>query len=141
MNNQTILFSNEFLLFYINDTDVYLESTSLETQTNFNNVSTLTEEEKMHKLYELMEYFYNFWKLIETANDNKLYTMYFNINLVEIKVNLSFFLKIKELLDSLRSVIETKIKESYFKVEHKLAKYFLDMLLMVYKPIKPVHII
>jgi hypothetical protein len=53
----------------------------------------------------------------------------------------SFFIKIKNTLDSLKNVIISNLKESYFKVENKLAKYFFDIVLTFYKPIKPIHLI
>ena len=101
----------------------------------------MSHEEKLKKVDELIEYFYNFWKLVEKSCDKKMYTMYFNINLVMINMPPSYFMKIKNTLDSLKSVILSNLKETYFKVENKLAKYFFDIILTFYKPIKPVHLI
>jgi hypothetical protein len=67
--------------------------------------------------------------------------MYFDINLVEINIPMNTFMTIKKVFNDLKNVFEKNLKESYFKVEHKLAKYFLDIVLTLYKPVKPVHII
>ena len=54
---------------------------------------------------------------------------------------LNYYIKIKNLLESLKNVISTNIIESYFKVDNKLTKCIFDIILTFYTPIKPIHII
>lgn len=142
-NSLNVIYENEYFIFYLsceNQTNVHLDSKSKEIQEKYDPEEVMTHEEKLKKVDELLEYFYNFWKLVEKSGDKKMYTMYFNINLVMINMPAGYFIKIKNTLDSLKSVILSNLKESYFKVENKLAKYFLDLILTFYKPIKPVHL-
>lgn len=138
-----VIYENEYFIFYLsgeNKTNVHLDSKSKLIQEKYDSEEVMSHEEKLKKVDELIEYFYNFWKLIEKSRDKKMYTMYFNINLVMINMPPSYFIKIKNTLDSLKGVIVSNLKESYFKVENKLAKYFFDIILTFYKPIKPVHL-
>lgn len=144
MNNLlNVIYENEYFMFYLsgeNQTNVHLDSKSKEIQEKYDSEEVMSHKEKLKKVDELLEYFYNFWKLIEINCDKKMYTMYFNINLVMINMPPIYYIKIKNTLDSLKSVIVLNLKESYFKVENKLAKYFLDIILTFYKPIKPIHL-
>ena len=140
-NTTTILLKNEYIKFYICDNNICIDSTPKEEQEKYDSDEVLSHEEKLKKIQDVIEYFYNFWKLIERENNNKLYTMNFNINLVMINIPLSFYWDIKKMLDSLKNVFETNLKETYFKIEHKLAKQFLDIIFSLYKPIKPVFFI
>lgn len=137
----TVLFKNEYIKFYICDNNIYIDSTPKEEQEKYDSDEVLSHEEKLKKIQYVIEYFYNFWKLIEQENNNKLYTMNFNINLIMINIPLSFYWDIKKMLDSLKKVFETNLKETYFKIEHKLAKQFLDIIFSLYKPVKPVFFI
>ena len=140
----TIIYENEFFIFYLSsdfNTNIHLDSKSKEIQEKYDSDYVMSHEEKLNKVDEVLNYFYNFWKLIEKSGDKKMYTMYFNINLVMINIPAPYFIKIKNTLDSLKSVIITNLNESYFKVENKLAKYFFDLILTFYKPIKPIHLI
>lgn len=137
----TILLKNEYIKFYISDTNLYIDSTPKEEQEIYDSDEVLSHEKKIKKIQDVIEYFYNFWKLIEQENNNKLYTLNFNINLIMINIPLSFYWDIKKMLDSLKNVFEINLKETYFKIEHKLAKQFLDIIFSLYKPIKPVFFI
>ena len=142
-NSLNVIYENEHFIFYLsgeNQENVHLDSKSKEDQVKYDSEDVMKHKDKLKKVDELLEYFYNFWKLVEKSGDKKIYTMYFNINLVMINIPESYFIKIKNTLDSLKSVILSNLKESYFKVENKLAKYFLDLILTFYKPIKPVHL-
>uniref|UniRef100_A0A6C0LG81 Uncharacterized protein n=1 Tax=viral metagenome TaxID=1070528 RepID=A0A6C0LG81_9ZZZZ len=142
-NSMNIIYENEYFIFYLsgeNNTNIHLDSKSKEIQEKYDDEEVMSHEEKLKKVDELLEYFYNFWKFIEKSCDKKIYTMYFNINLVMINMPSGYFIKIKNTLDSLKSVIISNLKESYFKVENKLAKYFINLILTFYKPIKPVHL-
>ena len=145
MNNSfNVIYQNEHFIFYLsgeNQENVHLDSKSKEDQEKYDSEDVMKHEEKLQKIDELLEYFYNFWKCVENSGDSKMYTMYFNINLVMINIQVSYFIKIKNILNSLKNVINSNLKESYFKVENKLAKYFFDLILTLYKPIKPVHLI
>lgn len=141
---QQIIYENEFFIFYLsgdNLTDVHLNSKSKDIQEKYDSEEIMSHDDKLKKVDELLEYFYNFWKVIENTQDKKLYTMYFNINLIMINMPPSYFLKIKTTLDKLKNIIISNLKESYFKVENKLAKHFFDIILTFYKPIKPIHLI
>ena len=143
-NSLNVIYENEHFIFYLsgqNQTNVHLDSKLKEIQEKYDSEEVMSHEEKLKKVDELLEYFYNFWKLVEKSGDKKIYTMYFNINLVMINMPASYFIKIKNTLDSLKSVIISNLKESYFKVDNKLTKYFFDIILTFYKPIKPIHVI
>lgn len=135
------IFETEHLIMFLGekDTDIFIESKSKEIQEHYE--QCMSAKEKLKRFDEFLEYFYNFWMLIETTNDEKIYTIHFNLNLLMIEIPLSRYVKIKNILDSLKSVIKKNLKETYFKVENKLAKYFLDLMFTFYTPIKPVHII
>jgi len=142
-NSFNVIYENEYFIFYLsgeNQTNVHLDSKSKEIQEKYVPDEVMTHEEKLKRIDELLQYFYNFWKLVEKSSDKKMYTMYFNINLVMINMPVDYFIKIKNTLDSLKSVILSNLNESYFKVENKLAKYFFDLILTLYKPIKPVYL-
>ena len=144
MNNTlNIIYENEYIIFYLSGTDktdVHLDSKSKEIQEKYDPEEVMSYEEKLKKMNEVLEYFYNFWKLVEKSGDKRMYTMYFNINLIMINMPISYLIKIKNTLDSLKSVIISNLKESYFKVENKLAKHFFDLILTFYKPIKPIYL-
>ena len=143
-NSLNVIYENEYFIFYLsgeNKTNVHLDSKQKEIQEKYDSDEVMSHQEKLKKVRELLDYFYNFWKLIEKSCDKKMYTMYFNINLVMINIPVEYFIKIKNTLDSLKNVITSNLKESYFKVENKLAKYFFDLILTFYTPIKPIHLI
>lgn len=144
MSDKKIILDNMYFTMYVdgNDfTNVHLNSKPKEIQEQYDSEEVLSHENKLKIIDQVMEYFYNFWKLIETSEDNKQYTMYFNINLIMINIPVNYYIKIKNVLESLKSVIQSNVKESYFKIENKLAKYFFDLILTFYTPIKPVYII
>ena len=123
MNNSlNIIYENEYFIFYLsgeNKTNVHLDSKSKQIQEKYDSEEIMSHKEKLQKVDELLQYFYNFWKLVENSGDKKMYTMYFNINLIMINMPIGYFMKIKNTLDSLKSVIVSNLTESYFKVENK----------------------
>lgn len=142
--NKRIIVENYFFIMYLNGedyTEFHLESKSKENQEKYQPDEVLSAEKKQEQLHEILDYFFNFWKLVESSGDTKQYTMYFNINLVLINVPMSFFGKIKNVLESLKPVLISNVTETYFKVENQLAKYFFDLILTFYTPVKPVHIV
>ena len=144
MSNRRVILDNIYFTMYIDGddyTNVHLDSKSKEIQEQYDSEEVLSHEKKLQIIDQVLEYFYNFWKLVESSGDTKQYTMYFNINLVMINIPVHYYIKIKNVLESLKSVIISNLKESYFKVENKLAKYFFDLILTFYTPIKPLHII
>lgn len=144
MSNIKVILDNVYFTMYIDGedyTNVHLDSKPKEIQEQYDSNEVLSHENKLQIVDQLLEYFYNFWKLVESSGDTKQYTMYFNINLVMINIPVHYYIKIKNVLESLKSVITSNLKESYFKVENKLAKYFFDLILTFYTPIKPLHII
>lgn len=139
---QNIIIENEFFTFYLsNETNIHLDSKSKDEQKIYDSNEIMSQDDKLKRIDNILEYFYNFWKLLENTGDEKLYTMHFNINLVMINVPPLYFIKIKNTLDSLKSVFIKNLKESYFKIEHKLTRHFFDFVLKLYVPIKPIHII
>lgn len=136
---KTIYETEHLIMFLDNNTDIFIESKSKEIQEQYEH--TMTADQKLERFDEFLDYFYNFWKLIETTNDEKLYTMKFNLNLLMIEIPLSKYVKIKNILNSLKPILNKNLKETYFKVENNLTKYFLDLMFTFYTPIKPVHII
>ena len=144
MSDRKIILDNIYFKMYIDGedyTNVHLDSKPKEIQEKYDSEEVLSHEKKLQIVDQLLEYFYNFWKLVESSGDTKQYTMYFNINLVMINIPVHYYIKIKNVLESLKPVIISNLKESYFKVENKLAKYFFDLILTFYTPIKPLHII
>ena len=142
--NKKIILDNIYFIIYLDGedySDFHLDSKPLYIQEQYETEDVLSHEEKIALVEQTLDYFYNFWKFIETSMDNKQFTIYLNINLVMINIPISFYFKIKTTLESLKSVISTNVIKTYFKVEHKLAKYFLDIILTFYTPIKPIHII
>jgi len=140
-NDINLILQNEYIKFYIIDCNIYIDSTPKEEQEKYDSDEVLSHDKKIKKIKDVIEYFYNFWKLIEQENNDKLYTLNFNINLVMINIPLSFYWDIKKMLDSLKKVFEKNLKESYFKIEHKLAKQFLDLVFSLYTPVKPIYFI
>ena len=144
MSDRRVILDNIYFTMYIDGedyTNVHLDSKPKEIQEQYDSEEVLSHEKKLQIVDQLLEYFYNFWKIVESSGDTKQYTMYFNINLVMINIPVHYYIKIKNVLESLKSVIISNLKESYFKVENKLAKYFFDLILTFYTPIKPLHII
>ena len=139
-----IIFETEHFILYTdgdNDTDIHINSKSKDIQEYYEPEEVMPHKKKLERVNEFITYFYNYWKIIEQLNEDKLYTMYFDINLVEIEIPVGMFITIKNVFNSLKNVFEKNLKESYFKVEHKLAKHFFDIVLSLYKPVKPVHLI
>lgn len=144
MSDRRVILDNIYFTMYIDGedyTNIHLDSKPKEIQEQYDSEEVLSHEKKLQIIDQLLEYFYNFWKLVESSGDTKQYTMYFNINLVMINIPVHYYIKIKNVLESLKSVIISNLKESYFKVENKLAKYFFDLILTFYTPIKPLHVI
>lgn len=142
--NINILHENMYFKFYLSGEDkncVHLDSTTREYQEQFLPEEILSYNDKVKHLNETIEYFYNFWKLVETSNDIKIYTLYFNINELMIKNSWMHLFKVAEIFKKLRKVIKSNIKETYFKIESQNTKNIFDFVLTIYKPIKPVHII
>lgn len=144
MDFKKIILDNMYFIMYVDGedlTNVHIDSKSKDIQEKYDSEEILSHENKLKLIDEVLEYFYNFLKYIETSEDTNQYTMYFNINLVMINIPASYYIRIKNVLESLKSVIQSNVKESYFKVENKLAKYFLDLILTFYTPIKPIYVI
>ena len=154
--NERLIYENIYFKMSLkgNDfTEVHLESKSKEIQEQYDSNEVMSNDEKLKQIDELLDYFYNFWKIVESNNGNKLlesnngnnvnilYTLHININLIMINVPPSYYLKIKGVLDSLKSVVISNLKESFITIESKLAKYFFDLILTFYTPIKPISII
>lgn len=147
-NVQIIILENEYFKFYTIDNNIHLDSQPPEIQEKYDSNEVMTHEVKLKKLDELMEYFYNFWKLIEKTNEDtnnytmsNLYTLNFNVNLVMFHVPMEYYIKFKKVFESLNTVFKNHLKETYIKIENKLAKHFFDLILTFYKPVKPVHTI
>lgn len=147
-NVQIIILENEYFKFYTIDNNIHLDSQPSEIQEKYDSNEVMTYEVKLKKLDALMEYFYNFWKLIEKTNEDtgnhkttNLYTLNFNVNLVMFHVPMEYYIKFKKVFESLNTVFKNYLKETYIKLESKLAKYFFDLILTFYKPVKPVYTI
>ena len=52
-----------------------------------------------------------------------------------------FYLKLRNVFNSLNPVFKTNLVETYYKVENHLAKTLINLVLSLYTPVKPVHII
>lgn len=139
-----LIYENEYFKFYLagdNLDEVHFDSQSKEIQEMYEPEDILPQTEKIKRLNDSIDYFYNYWKLIETSKDTKMYTMYFNVNEIKINDALPHLFRLKDIFNSLSSVITSNLKETYFKVENPLARIIFDLVLTFYKPIKPVHII
>lgn len=138
-----MLHENMYFKFYLsgeNKDCVHLDSTPREYQATFIPEEVLSYDNKVKHLYETIEYFYNFWKLIETSGETKIYTMYFNINELMIRNAWMHLFKVAEVFKKLKKVIKSNLKETYFKIESENTKNIFDFVLTMYKPIKPIHI-
>jgi len=142
-NVQVIIFESEYFKFYTIDNNIYLNSQPVEIQERYDSNEVMSYEIKLKKLDELIEYFYNFFKLIEKTNEgtSNLYTLNFNVNLVMFHVPMEYYIKFKKVFESLNTIFKNHLKETYIKLENKLAKHFFDLILTFYKPVKPIHII
>ena len=143
-SDKKIILDNIYFSIYTdgkNNTNLHVDTKPKEIQEKYDSDNVLSLEKKLELLEEVLDYFYNYWKMIELSGDKNEHTIYFNINLIMINIPFSYYGKVKSVLESLKNVISLNVKESYFKVENKLAKYFLDIFFTFYTPIKPVHII
>lgn len=138
IKDKKIIYQNAFFTFFIINRNVYLESKPKEMQELYDKSDN---DEKLKKFDELIDYFYNYWKIVELEENNHKYIMNFDVNLVMINIPLDRFLKIKAVLESLKNVIEKKLEKTYIKVDNNLTKHFFDLILTFYKPIKEVIII
>lgn len=139
-----LIFENEYFKFYLageNLEEVHFDSQPRSVQEKYVPDDVLSQDDKIKKLNDSIDYFYNFWKLIETSGDTKIFTMYFNINELMINGALPHLFRLRTIFNSLSSVINTNLKESYFKVENPAAKIIFDLVLTFYTPIKPVYCI
>jgi len=135
-----IIFETEHLILFTegeNDTEVYVHSKSKEDQELWD---IMTQEEKLQRFDEFIHYFYSFWRIIEQRDEKLIHTLYFDVNLLMIEIPIDRYIKIKNILNSLKPVLEVNLKETYFKVENKLTEYFLKLVLTFYTPVKPIHI-
>jgi hypothetical protein len=142
--NINMLYENMYFKFYLsgeNKDCVNLDSTTREHQEKFIPEEVLSYNDKVKYLHETIEYFYNFWKFIETSGDTKIYTMYFNINELMIKNAWTHLFKVAEVFKKLKTVIKSNVKETYFKIESQNTKNIFDFVLTMYKPLKPIHLI
>ena len=139
-NNNIIILENEYFKFYTIDNMIYLNSQSKEMQEKYDSNDVMSSNEKLKRLDLLIEYFYNYWKILEETNNNKLYTMNFHVNLVMFHVPMQYFFKFKKVLESLNEIFKKHLLETYITIDNKLAKYFVDIILNFYKPVKPIHI-
>jgi hypothetical protein len=104
MSDRRIILDNIYFTMYIDGedyTNVHLDSKSKEIQEQYDSEEVLSHEKKLQIVDQLLEYFYNFWKLVESSGDTKQYTMYFNINLVMINIPVHYYIKIKNVLEPL----------------------------------------
>ena len=139
-----LIFENEYFKFYLagdNLDEVHFDSQPKEIQEKYESDDILSQDDKIKRLNDSIDYFYNYWKLIETSGDTKMYTMYFNVNLIMINGALPHLFRLKQILGSLSPVIKSNLKETYFKVENPIAKIIFDLVLTFYKPIKDIYII
>lgn len=143
MNDKNYILNNEYFELFIDKQSVFLNSKPKEIQENV--INKLSNDDKIKKVDEMLEYFYNFWKLIEKNEENDsvktLYTLNININLVMINIPVSYFIKFKKVLDSLKSVIILHLKETNVKLESELAKTFFNIIFSFYTPIKPLNLV
>ena len=101
----------------------------------------MSQEEKMKRVDDMLEYFYNFWKVVEKTNSKIEYTLHFNTSLIAIWIPMGYYLKLRDVFNSLKPVFKTNLVKTYFKVENNLAKTLINLVLSLYTPVKPVHII
>lgn len=144
-NNKKVILDNEYFEIYIENLNVYLNSKPKEIQEIYDSNDVMSFDEKIKRVDDMLSYFYNLWKLIEKNEENletkTQYTLNIDISLVMISIPMSYYIKFKKILDSLKSVIITHLKETNVKINSKLAKYFFDIIFTFYTPIKPVNII
>ena len=140
-NSIAIILENEYFKLYTNNNNIHIDSQPTEIQEKYESNDVLSYEEKIKRLDQLLEYFYNLWKVIECKNEDITYTAHFNVHKIMFHVPVESYIKIKNVLESLNVIFKKYLKETYVKVENDLMKHFFDLILTFYKPIKPIHII
>ena len=136
MNN---IFSNEYFVLQADKDTLYLTTTSKEIQESYEPESVMSQDEKVKRIDQILEYFYNFWKLQE--NTDSIYTLKLDINLIMIEIPWSHYLKVKKTLDSLKDIFRVNLKETNIIVKNNLTRYFLKVIFQLYTPVKPINII
>lgn len=136
MNN---IFSNEYFVLQADKDTLYLTTTSKEIQESYEPESVMSQDEKVKRIDQILEYFYNFWKLQE--NTDSIYTLKLDINLIMIEIPWSHYLKVKKTLDSLKDIFRVNLKETNIVVKNNLTRYFLKVIFQLYTPVKPINII
>lgn len=134
-----LILENEYFKLYTIDHNIYIDSQPIANQEKYVSDAVLSREEKIKTIDQLLEYFFNLWKVIESGHD-KIYTLNFNIEKVMFHVPMECYFKIKKTFESLNTIFEKYLKETYVRVDNDIMKHFFDLILKLYKPIKPVHI-
>jgi len=133
------IYSNEYFVLQVDKETLYLTTTSKEIQEKYEPESVMPQEEKIKRIDQILEYFYNFWKLQENTND--IYILKLDINLIMIEIPWSHYLKVKKTLDSLKDIFRVNLKETNIIVKNNLTRYFLKVIFQLYTPVKPVNIV
>lgn len=133
------IYSNEYFVLQVDKDTLYLTTTSNEIQERYEPEAVMSQDEKVKRIDQILEYFYNFWKLQESTD--RIYTLKLDINLIMIEIPWSHYLKVKKTLDSLKDIFKVNLKETNIVVKNNLTKYFLKVIFQLYTPVKPVNII
>ncbi len=132
------LFRNVYWNFYLSGTDLYVETTPVPEQLEYNN---RTQTEKEEKRNEILVYFYNFWKYVESQNTDTRYTLHLYTDDIYCDSGPSYYLMVKDVLKSLQTIFKRNLEETIFKTNNMLARGVLRAVLTFYTPVRPLKIL
>ena len=73
---ENIILENEYFKFFMINNNVYIHTQPKEQQEYYEPDEIMSQEEKMKRVNDMLEYFYNFWKVVEKRGDSN-YRVYF----------------------------------------------------------------
>ena len=144
LKNVNMIYENYYFKLYLSGeklTNIHIDSTPKEVQEIYDSNDVLSLEDKLKLSYELLQYIFNLFQVIDKNNYGEEYTLFLNVNLVMIEMPMEFFISIKNLLDSIRDILKKKLIETYFKIDNKFAQKMFDLVLSLYTPVKPIHVL
>ena len=138
-----IIYENNYCILKVDELNyqVYLDSTTKEHQLSRDDDSIYSLESKHQELFDIVEAFNIFWKLLKIENNN-LYTLNINVQHIEIRnIPMAWYIEVKNTLTNLKKEVQEKLLKTNIYLDSFLAKTILDGIFLLYKPIKEVNII
>lgn len=138
-----ILLKNIFWNFYVIGTDVYVTTTKYSDQLKYaeGGSEEKTKKEREELRDEILKYFFAFWKTIEQNNDDIKYTLHFDVSSMLVKTSVGYYAKMVSILKSLKKIFKKNLEETFFKIENKFTKSIFKIVMQLYTPVRPIHIL